>query len=188
MPGWVEAVERAYVAAGTGDRVTARDGDRARARAAIGAVASHYLAVGSPRSLGLIASADTVDEAALSLAAHRAWFAPRELRCTGSDALAAVTGATTCSLAEVLASDIVCVHRPLALRRADLRRGTHVNVLAAGSTLDDELRAFALVHEEDPGLAALAAGLVDGRALDELTVFIAGDLAIALAALASLAA
>jgi hypothetical protein len=41
-----------------------------------------------------------------------------------------------------------------------------------------------MVVPEAPGLGRLAAGLVDGRQLDEITVFVAGDAAIALHALA----
>ena len=54
-----------------------------RARAAIGAVASRYLAVGTPRSFGLVVDHDEVATAIDSLAAHRTWFAPRDLRCAG---------------------------------------------------------------------------------------------------------
>jgi len=186
----VLAVERAYVAAATGG--TAPSGgvetDRPRALAALGAIASRYLGVGTPRTLGLIiATSDDVALARLSLEAHRAWFAPREVRC-------AVLHGDTCgefgapaTVAEALASDIVCVHAPILIRAADLRRGTHLNLLAA-ATLDDDLAQLATVIREGPphglaSLGALAAGLVDGRQLDELTVFIAGDAAIALATL-----
>jgi ornithine cyclodeaminase/alanine dehydrogenase-like protein (mu-crystallin family) len=173
---WVEAVEHAYVEVAVGRPVArATAGDLARARAAIGAVASRYLAVGTPRTIGLVG--DSPDELALSLEAHRTWFAPREIRST-----VAMPGAKTASLAEVLASDIVCIHVPVALAAAQLRRGTHVNLLAGG-TLDDELQRIAAVTEEEPGLGALAAGLVDGRQLDEITVFVVGSAAIALAAL-----
>ncbi|MBA3540137.1 MAG: hypothetical protein H0T79_10960, partial [Deltaproteobacteria bacterium] len=112
---------------------------------------------------------------ALSLAAHRVWFQPTDLRCTEGD-LGRVT-----SVAEALAADIVCVHAPLAITRAQLRRGTHVNVLVA-CDLDPELAAFASVTHEVPGLGLLAAGLVDGRQLDELTLFVLGDALIARAA------
>jgi len=81
-------------------------------------------------------------------------------------------------LAEALAADIVCVCEPLRLAASELRRGTHVNALATVE-LDDDLRALALVVDEARGLPALAAGLVDGRQLDELTVFLAGEAAIA---------
>jgi hypothetical protein len=90
------------------------------------------------------------------------------------------------SLAEALTADIVCIHTPMALAAAQLRRGTHVNALAPVE-LDAELRSLATIVDEPKGLPGLAAGLVDGRQLDELTVFIAGDAAIAAAALAHFA-
>ena len=181
MSDWVLAVERAYVAAAT--RQFPRKGGTsvARARAAVGAIASRYLAVGTPRTLGLIADAATIEEAALSVTAHRTWFAPRELRCT-DPAVAHGVGGALASFGEALACDIVCVHSPIEVRASQLRRGTHVNLLAG--TIDAELRQLATVTEE-AGLGPLAAGLVDGRQLDELTVFIAGDLQIALGALHS---
>jgi ornithine cyclodeaminase/alanine dehydrogenase-like protein (mu-crystallin family) len=182
MTDWVHAVERAYVAAATGGAVPARAPTSARARAAAGAVASHYLAVGTPRSIGLVGG----DDAAQSLLAHRTWFAPRDIRCT-SGSLAAAIGGRIVPLAEALTADIVCIHVPLALAAAQLRRGTHVNVLAPVE-LDDELRKLATIVDEPKGLPALAAGHVDGRQLDELTVFIAGDAAIAAAALALVSA
>jgi hypothetical protein len=167
---WVHAVERAYVAAATKQHPPQGGTDVARARAAVGAIASHYLAVGTPRTLGIIAGQD-LDEAELSIAAHRTWFQPREIRWMDRDA----------TLAETLACDIVCVYAPIEIRAAQLRRGTHVNVLGR-ATIDDDLRRLATVCEERQ-LGALAAGLVDGRQLDELTVFVAGDLLVALGAL-----
>ncbi len=183
MAEWVLRVERAYVAAATGGDVPA-DGDpshRPRALAALGAIASHYLAVGTPRSFGLIlTTAADVELGRLSHAAHATWFSPRDVRCATLDGTPCELGNT--SIAEALASDIVCVHAAIAIRASDLRRGTHVNVLA-GAASDDALSRLATVVREVPGLGQLAAGLVDGRQLDELTVFIAGDCAIALAAL-----
>jgi len=179
MVDWVHAVETAYVAAATGAPRPPSTATTPRALAAAGAVASHFLAVGTPRSFALIGG----DDAAHSLHAHRAWFAPTDLRCT-SPSLAAALGGRAVPLAEALAADIVCVHVPLAIAAAQLRRGTHINALAPVE-LDDELRALATVVDEPYGLPALAAGLVDGRQLDELTVFIAGDAAIAAAALQS---
>jgi hypothetical protein len=174
----VEAIERAYVDGAIGKQVArATTGDLARARAAIGAIASRYLAVGTPRTIGLVVDPARVEDGALSLEAHRTWFAPREIRST-----AALAGAQVTSVADALASDIVCVHMPLAVAAVQLRRGTHVNLLAGG-TLDDELQRIAAVTDEEPGLGALAAGLVDGRQLDEITVFVAGSCAIALGAL-----
>ena len=70
----------------------------------------------------------------------------------------------------------------LGLRPAQLRRGTHVNVLVPDVTLDPELALLAQITHEEPGLGAVAAGLVDGRQLDEITLFVIGSAAIALTA------
>ena len=216
MPAWVHAVERAYVAAAVHVRAPdahlgnasspdaanahvpssnqvaagpAAANTRAHALAAAGAIASHYLAVGTPRSFGiLIDDASQVEAAALSLAAHRAWFTPRDIRCAsagdgaGADALAAATGGRVASLAEALACDIANVYgASIAITPGSLRRGTHVNALHA-DRIDPELAQLATVVRE-AGLPALAAGLVDGRQLDELTIFAVDGAPIALAAL-----
>jgi hypothetical protein len=181
MSDWVHAVERAYVAAALGKATSASAPSSARARAAAGAVASHYLAVGTPRSIALIGG----DDAVHSLVAHRTWFAPSDVRCT-SGSVAAAVGGRVVPLAEALTADIVCIHVAMQLAAAQLRRGTHVNALAPVE-LDGDLRELATIADEASGLPALAAGLVDGRQLDELTVFVAGDAPIAAAALASMA-
>ncbi len=193
MHDWVLAVERAYVVAATGTPAVREAGPPAdphddrlpRAFAAAGAVASRYLAVGTPRTLGLVIHGGHSAEAAmLSHAAHATWFTPREVRVAGlgADLLAHSLDGRAVPLEEALACDIVCVHAPIAIAATQLRRGTHVNVLAA-ATLDDELAKLASVTHEVPGLGALAAGFVDGRQLDELTVFVIGDGSIALSAL-----
>jgi hypothetical protein len=161
----VLATLRAYAAAATG-------GTPVRATTpehlgAAGAIASHFLAVTSSRSLALVGG----DASVHSLVAHRTWFSPSDLRCT-SGSVAAAVGGRIVPLAEALAADIVCIHEPMALGAAQLRRGTHVNALAPVE-LDAELRALATIVDEGRGLPALAAGLVDGRQLDELTVFVA---------------
>jgi hypothetical protein len=205
MTDWVLAAERAYVAAAVGPadgesaasaepgespapRVLMRSGwrtdlpapdRRAHALATAGAVASRYLAVGTPRSFGLVIDDVTgVDTAALSLAAHRTWFAPRDIRCastsSGAAELAASIAGRAVSLDEALACDIVNVYSArICITPAQLRRGTHINALVA-SALDPELLTLATVVPES-GLPALAAGLVDGRQLDELTVFVLSD-------------
>jgi hypothetical protein len=176
---WVLAVERAYVAAATGAPPPRVGGDASRAKAAAAAVASRYLAVGTPRSFGIVIDDPIqLDEAVLALEAHRTWFSPRDIRCTDA-ALAAMVGGRTVSIDEALAADIVCVHSATPIHAAQLRRGTHVNVLGA-SAIDDDI--VAVITDEPRGLPALAAGLVDGRQLDELTIFVAGDAAIALSA------
>jgi len=202
VPDWVLTAERAYVAAavrgrnaGTLDSRQTPNADSppnavtpdavtpgvvtpelwARSIAAAGAIASRYLAVGTPRSFGIIIDAVTeVDAASLAVTAHRAWFTPRDIRCaatgTGAAELAAATGGRVVSLDEALACDIVNVYSTtVRITPAQLRRGTHVNAVSA-DVFDPELLALAtVVHEA--GLPALAAGLVDGRQLDELTLF-----------------
>jgi len=193
---WVFAAERAYVAAAVGGAAAAGPTtpalDPAHAIAAAGAIASRYLAVGTPRSFGIIVdAAGDVEAAALSLAAHHAWFAPRDVRCasTGSAGaaelvaaeLAASTGGAVVSVGEALACDIVCIYSArIRIAPTQLRRGTHVNAVAA-DVFDPELFQLATVVRE-AGLPALAAGLVDGRQLDELTIFVVDGAPIALAA------
>jgi len=170
----VYAVERAYVAMATNGApaIALQLGTESPARiaAASGAVASRFLAVGTPRSLALIVDADDQLEAALlSLEAHRTWFSPADVRCT-SAALAARAGGREVSVAEALAADIVCSLGATPISASQLRRGTHVNALGDPRALDPELLALATVVDAD-ALPAMAAGFVDGRQLDELTVF-----------------
>lgn len=187
---WVLAVERAYVTEATRPPGWRRPTlppipkpDLPRALAAIGAVASRYLAVGTPRTLGLvIGSPAQLADAQLSVEAHRTWFAPRELRCATLDGTKVGELGAPATVTDALACDIVCIHVPFALEARKLRRGTHVNALAACS-LDEDLARIAAVTPEVPGLGNLAAGHVDGRQLDEITVFQVGDAAIALRAL-----
>ena len=188
---WVLAVERAYAAAARGANEDALAGDDdarslAEARAAAAAVASRYLAVGTPRSFGLVVGPAERELGALVLAAHRTWFEPRDLRCT-DEALAVSIGARVVTEDEALAADIVCTCAAIALAPSRLRRGTHVNALGEIS-IDPELRALAMIADEARGLPALAAGLVDGRQLDEITVFVAGTAPIARAALRAIRA
>jgi hypothetical protein len=188
VPRRVHAVERAYVAAATGRAAPAAGAPTPaalHARAYAGAVASRYLAVGTPRTIGIV-TGESLEDAMTSLVAHHTWFRYPRVRWTGPRAneAALLTGEVV-PLAEVLTTDIVCIHAPMALAAAQLRRGTHVNALAAVE-LDDELRRLATIVDEPSGLPALAAGLVDGRQLDEITVFVAGGADIAAAALAQL--
>jgi hypothetical protein len=206
VTSWVLAAERAYVAAAVGPRPApgaapgppapassaappgfAASDPQARALAAAGAVASRFLAVGTPRSFGiLIDDLAQARGAARCLVAHRTWFAPVDIRCaavgSGADELAAITGGRAVSVDEALACDIVNVYASrLRIAPKQLRRGTHVNATTA-DVLDPELLSLAtVVHEA--GLPALAAGLVDGRQLDELTIFVADGAPIAAAAL-----
>ncbi len=196
MAEWVLAVERAYVATATSkQRATVeapREPTRPRALAAIGAVASRYLAVGTPRTMGLIIDDASRETGALSIEAHRTWFKPSDIRCAlveGANPGSIIDGTRATSLAEALACDIVCVHAQLFLDSRDIRRGTHINVLTpghahGGAMIGDELEKIADITHEVPGLGQLAAGFVDGRQLDEITIFVVGDAAIATAALA----
>jgi len=135
-----------------------RGSERPTAPAAVWfAVASRYLAVGTPRSFGI------VGDGADSLAAHRTWFAPSDVRCTDA-AVAAATSGRIVPVAEALAADIVCVHADIDVEAHQLRRGTHVNT---GGNVDVPGARVADVTE----LARMAAGLVDGRQLDEITIF-----------------
>ncbi len=172
---WVLAAERGYVTAGVGPSREPLACSEPRDIAAAGAIASHYLAVGSPRSFGiLIDDAGGVATAALSLEAHRTWFAPRDLRCAstgpGAAELAQATGGRAVTVDEALACDIVNVYsRSVRIAPTQLRRGTHVNAVSA-QVFDPELLAVATVVYQ-ARLPALAAGLFDGRKLDELTIF-----------------
>jgi hypothetical protein len=78
----------------------------------------------------------------------------------------------------------VCVHMAIRIEATSLRRGTHVNVLAP-CELADDLDQLATVVHEHPDLGDLAAGLIDGRQLDEITVFVIDDAVIAVGALAN---
>ena len=90
---------------------------------------------------------------------------------SGAPELAATTSGRVVSLDEALACDIVNIYSArLRIAPTQLRRGTHVNALLA-AVLDPELLSLATVVPE-AGLPALAAGLVDGRQLDELTIFL----------------
>ena len=216
MPDWVLAAERAYVAAAVGKRSadpralleaapgiaspsssalppgsalpsgSGKPDRQARAIAAAGAVASRFLAVGTPRSFGIVIDVATeVEAAALSLVAHRTWFDPRDIRCAathgGADELAAATGGRVVSVDEALACDVVNIYSTRArVTPAQLRRGTHVNAGSADRFDPELLELATVVH--DAGLPALAAGLVDGRQLDELTIFLADGAPIAAAA------
>lgn len=191
MPDWVVAVERAYVEQATRPPGWKRPthpptSPDPRALAAIGAVASRYLAVGTPRTLGLVVGTQSqLGLAKLSIEAHSTWFSPRELRCAVLDG-SKQSELPTATLSEALAADIVCLHVPITLEAGKLRRGTHVNVLATTTLIalfDDELGKLATISRETPDLGRLAAGLVDGRQLDEITVFVTDGAAVAIAAL-----
>lgn len=154
---WVLDVERLYVAIAMKQPLPEMGLDVHHMLAAQGAVASRYLAVDTPRSLAVIG------DGLLSIEAHTTWFTPKDLRSTTG-----LPGTRQVPLAEALTADIVCIHEPLAIPAGGLRRGTHVNCLAA-VTLPEDL--VAQRYDDVRDLPALAAGLIDGRVLDELTIF-----------------
>jgi ornithine cyclodeaminase/alanine dehydrogenase-like protein (mu-crystallin family) len=112
------------------------------------------------------------------LEAHRAYFAPKELRCTDAQVAATLGGRAT-TIEEACAADIVCVCDDSArIAREWIRGGTHLNV--AAGTVDDEILAVAKIVVSEgtrPGmwgtLGEIVSGVKDGREADELTVFLA---------------
>lgn len=191
--GWLDAVEAALVARAMGDASAGHGLDDDEAAAGRAAVAAKFLAVGTPRTLGLVATGRL---AARLIAAQTAYAAPRELRvyepetgaadaiiATLADQLAAPRpSARAVTLRLACACDIVVVAGPITIERAWIRAGTLVTVLDRAAVLDPDLLAAADVYASGDTvpagvrrhvtLAAVAAGLVDGRALDEITVLL----------------
>jgi ornithine cyclodeaminase/alanine dehydrogenase-like protein (mu-crystallin family) len=184
--GWLDAVEAALVANAL--RRPAPDGPaltRAQALAGRAAVAAKFLAVGTPRTLGLAGCGEL---APLVVAAQHAYAAPRELRVfepvpVDAARVANVVGGRVASLAEACACDIVVAHGGVSVRREWIRGGTLVTVLDPGVALDPALLAVAQVYGDrvpdsvpslrlTASLGAVAAGLVDGRSLDEIIVLL----------------
>jgi len=127
------------------------------------AVAAKFLAVSTPRTLGTV----NLGARAPAFVAAQAAYAPaRELRTW-------TAGDPDRALAEALAADIVIAAGPVVVPRRALRGGTHLAALDRGVELEPELLAAAVVHDERR-LAAVVAGLVDGRQLDEITVLVCG--------------
>lgn len=125
------------------------------------AVAAKFLAVSTPRTIGLV---NLGERAATFIAAQAAYAAARDHREWNA-------GDPATRLADALAADIVIAAGPVAVTRAVIRGGTHLSAVDAGVILAPELRAAAVVHDHR-GLAAVVAGLVDGRQLDEITVLV----------------
>ena len=130
-------------------------------------VLNALLAWRPPRRLSVVLPSTSyevvIGDGLLSIVAHTTWFTPKDLRSTTG-----LPGTRQVPLAEALTADIVCIHEPLVIPAGALRRGTHVNALAA-ITLPEDL--VAQRYDEAKDLPALAAGLIDGRVLDELTIF-----------------
>jgi hypothetical protein len=209
--GWVDRVERAYVAAATskapvvGSPVeTGIDHDLALAISY--AIAARFLAVGTPRTIGLaVDGGDAASAARACITAMRVFFAPREIRLYAGgplDAHSELMAARVSTIDDVIACDIVCDFLPgvsaLANRLVThARRGCHFNLrqlpaqppdpswLTATAGIDsrfgDTQRTVASTT-----LPRLAAGLDDGRQLDEVSLFAGEQLQIAHAMLASL--
>jgi ornithine cyclodeaminase/alanine dehydrogenase-like protein (mu-crystallin family) len=189
----VTAVEEALVAEARGQRPAPVDlapALDALARGAAAAISSRFLAVGTPRSIGLVGDPAVC---AAALAAHRALFAPRDVRCA-DDALATALAGRAATIEQIFACDIVCVAAPMAIERRWLRGGTHVCLLVG--TADAAALADTMVVVDDQAevgapiygsLAEIAAGYKDGRQLDEVSWFLAGGLAAPRLAIAELA-
>jgi ornithine cyclodeaminase/alanine dehydrogenase-like protein (mu-crystallin family) len=130
--------------------------------AATCAIASRFLAVGTPRTMGIVGDSDGLGPlAALCLDAHRTYFTlPAEIRrANASDAIAARAAC---------AADIVCVlDASASIDPAWLRAGTHVN-LVRGRLTAAAPRAILI---DAAALAQIVCGHRDGRQLDELTIF-----------------
>jgi ornithine cyclodeaminase/alanine dehydrogenase-like protein (mu-crystallin family) len=148
-------VERAWAQAGLGATPLPELDTDTRVAAAC-AIASRFLAVGTPRTIGLVGGEPHLAD--LCLEAHRAYFAePRELR-----------RAAQVGVRSACAADIVCVLDDDA--RIDpswLRAGTHVN-LVRGALVAPPPRAIRI---DRAALAQIVCGHRDGRQLDELTIF-----------------
>jgi hypothetical protein len=208
--GWVDRVERAYVAAATGNAALRVDSvetgiENDIALAISYAIAARFLAVGTPRTIGLAVDGSNATAAALAcVAAMRVFFAPREIRLHAGgplDAQSEFMAARVSTIDDVIACDIVCDFLPgisaLANRLVThARRGCHFNLrqlpaqppdpswLTATAGIDarfgDTQRTVASTT-----LPRLAAGLDDGRQLDEVSLFAGEKLQIAHAILAS---
>lgn len=181
--GWLDAVEVHLGAVALG-RTAPPPPSGAAGLAGIAAVAAKFLAVGTPRTMGLIGLREL---APAILAAQRAYAAPRELRVfDGSPVVAARTaeavGGRVVGLAAACACDIVVARGPVALERGWIRGGTLVTALDADVILDPELVRAAVGYTvgavpawpSAATLGAVAAGLLDGRTLEEICLVVVG--------------
>lgn len=190
LTAWASHVEETYIAKTLAraplppriDAALAAAELEAIAAASACAVAARFLAVGKPRSLGVIS--DDPRRAAVLLAGHRVWHAPSDVRWAGTaagDAGVLALGGRAVSVEEALMADIVCVDVPLLVENRAVRRGSHLNLLADGAEAEDELARRAQCYGETmegapaktATLGDLAAGLIDGRQLDEITLLFA---------------
>lgn len=117
---------------------------------AAGAVASKYLAVASPRTLGFIGCGV---QARVLLEAHRVLYPNLELRMAdvrreAAKAFAGEAGGTAVSLEQACACDIVCTSTPSrtpVVKRAWIGQGTHINAMGADAPGKQELEHELLV-------------------------------------------
>lgn len=202
LTAWAQHVEETYIAETLGRPKPALPPELAAQKARLGeaaseaaseaaldaiaagtacAVAARFLAVGKPRSLGVL-SDDPVRAVAL-WAAHRVWHQPSDVRASGGAAAELVgRGARAVTAAEALTADIVCVDVAMLVENRLVRRGSHLNLLAPGIEVEQELSDRAQCYGETmqgapaktATLGDLAAGLRDGRQLDEITLLFAG--------------
>ena len=181
--GWLDAVEVRQGALALG-RPAAAPLPRGPELAGLAGVAAKFLAVGTPRTMGLIGLRDL---APAVVATQRAYSVPRELRVFDGDPVAAAriaeaVGGRVASLTEACACDVVVARGPVAIEREWIRGGTLVTALDRGVKLAPALVAAAVIYTagEVPDLTAhatlgaVAAGLVDGRTLDEITILVIG--------------
>lgn len=111
---------------------------------AAGAVASKYLAVGRPRTLGFIGCGV---QARVLLAAHQVLYTNLELRMAdlhadAAERFASEAGGRAVSLADAAACDIVCTSTPSrtpVVQRAWIGAGTHINAMGADGPGKQEL-------------------------------------------------
>jgi hypothetical protein len=177
--GWLDQVEARLAASAVG-RPTAPELPPLAELAGRTGVASKFLAVGTPRTMGLIGLRDL---APAIVAVQCAYAKPRELRVfdgnpVASARIAEAVGGRVASLTEACACDIVIVRGPVAIAREWVRAGTLVTALDETVVIAPSLLAAAVVVAAGAGpvgvaavsLAAIAAGLIDGRALDEIVV------------------
>lgn len=179
---WLAIVEAGLVARALGQVPPPTGAPLAPEEALAGyaAIAAKFLAVSTPRTFGLAGCGDLAPRV---LAAQRAYAAPRELRIFEAIPVDAarvadeVQGRVT-SLAEACACDIVVLRGKISVRREWVRNGTLVTALDEHVVFAPDLLAVAAVYGAHApagvrltaSLDAVAAGLVDGRVLDEITV------------------
>lgn len=185
---WAERVEEAYIADALGKPAPAplavpptlaHEVAEAVAAAAACAVAARYLSVGKPRSLAVLS--DDPARAEVLLLGHRVWHQPLDVRWAGKITadtdLLARRGGRAVTVAEALTADLVCVDLDLILEPEAVRRGSHLALIRATASPALAARAVcvaeALVAPAQVTIGELAAGLRDGRQLDEITLLLA---------------